>query len=247
MNELQNFNFKGSQVRTVVIDDKPYFVGKDVAMVLGYKNTKDALSKHVDSEDKLGSQIATSGQRRQMTVINESGLYSLILSSKLPSAKQFKRWVTHEVLPAIRKTGSYSIQQNYPIPQTYSDALRLAAKYYDINKKNQPKVEYFDNQMHNPGLMTVTEIAKDYGWSAKRMNLYLAEKRIIYRQGKRWVLYQKYAAKGYAQYEAFPFDDNKEVHNNLKWTQRGKKFIYDLLGKDGIYPVLQQMNLLEEV
>ena len=95
--------------------------------------------------------------------------------------------------------------------------------------------------------MTVTEIAKDYGWSAKRMNLYLAEKRIIYRQGKRWVLYQKYAAKGYAQYEAFPYDDNKEVHNNLKWTQRGKKFIYDLLGKDGIYPVLQQMNLLEEV
>lgn len=209
--------------------------------------------KIIEPEDKKEEivQISQSPQneaRPQMTMlINESGVYSLIFGSTLPSAKRFKHWVTSEVLPAIRKTGSYSIQQNYQIPQTYSDALRLAAKYYDINKKNQPKVEYFDNQMHNPGLMTVTEIAKDYGWSAKRMNLYLAEKRIIYRQGKRWVLYQKYAAKGYAQYEAFPFDDNKEVHNNLKWTQRGKKFIYDLLGKDGIYPVLQQMNLLEEV
>lgn len=243
MEELQNFNFEGNQVRTVMIDDEPYFVAPDVIKILGLSNTTVALNR-LDDDERSKFNL---GRQGETNVVNEYGLYSLILASRKPQAKQFKRWVTHEVLPDIRKTGSYSIQQNYQIPQTYSDALRLAAKYYDINQKNKPKVEYFDNQMHNPGLMTVTEIAKDYGWSAKRMNLYLAEKRIIYRQGKRWVLYQKYAAKGYAQYEAFPYDDNKEVHNNLKWTQRGKKFIYDLLGKDGIYPVLQQMNLLEEV
>lgn len=110
-NDIQNFSFNGNQVRTVLINDDPYFVGKDVAEILGYKNARDALYKHVDEEDKLGSRFATSGQNRQMTVINESGLYSLILSSKLPQAKQFKRWVTSEVLPSIHKYGAYATPQ----------------------------------------------------------------------------------------------------------------------------------------
>ncbi|MEK1389061.1 Bro-N domain-containing protein, partial [Limosilactobacillus fermentum] len=120
MNKITSYVFEGSNVRTINIDGSPYFVGKDVATILGYKNTKDALLKHVDDEDKLGSQIATSGQNREMKVINESGLYSLILSSKLPSAKKFKRWVTSEVLPAIRKTGAYQAKpkDNYQIPAT---------------------------------------------------------------------------------------------------------------------------------
>lgn len=117
MNQPQLFNFKGQQVRTVTINDEPYFVGKDVAMILGYSNTRDALVKHVDNEDKLTSQIATPGQNRNMTVINESGLYSLILSSKLPQAHEFKRWVTSEVLPSIRKHGAYMT------PQTIEKAL----------------------------------------------------------------------------------------------------------------------------
>ncbi|MGP1570393.1 MAG: BRO-N domain-containing protein, partial [Eubacteriales bacterium] len=96
-------------VRTVVIDGQPWFVGKDVATSLGYKDTVNALKSHVDDDDKLGWQFTTSGQRREMTVINESGLYSLILGSKLESAKKFKHWVTSEVLPSIRKTGSYQV------------------------------------------------------------------------------------------------------------------------------------------
>ena len=111
MNELQKFNFEGNEVRTVTINDQPYFVGKDVATVLGYKNTKDALSKHVDDEDKqiLRSQNTTLENipNRGLQIINESGLYSLIIGSKLPQAKKFKRWVTSEVLPAIRKHGAY--------------------------------------------------------------------------------------------------------------------------------------------
>lgn len=105
MNEI--FNFHGQEVRTVMFDDEPWFVGKDIAEILGYVNSRDALAKHVDEDDKLTSQIATAGQMRNQTVINESGLYSLILSSKLPQAKEFKRWVTSEVLPAIRKQGGF--------------------------------------------------------------------------------------------------------------------------------------------
>lgn len=103
----QLFNFKGQQVRTVTINDEPYFVGKDVAKILRYSNTQRSVNAHVDSEDKRGYQISTPYGTQEMTVINESGLYSLILSSKMPQAKEFKHWVTSEVLPAIRKHGAY--------------------------------------------------------------------------------------------------------------------------------------------
>ena len=110
--ELQIFQSpEFGRVRTTVVDGEPWFVGKDIALALGYINTKDALSRHVDADDKGGSRITTPSGEQEMTIINESGLYSLVLSSKLPTAKKFKRWVTSEVLPAIRKTGSYSVKQ----------------------------------------------------------------------------------------------------------------------------------------
>ena len=108
MNELQNFTFDGSMVRTITINNEPYFIGKDVAQVLGYRDTSDALKKHVDEEDKGVCEMPTPGGRQQMKMVNESGLYSLIIGSKLPTAKRFKRWVTSEVLPAIRKHGAYA-------------------------------------------------------------------------------------------------------------------------------------------
>lgn len=113
----QLFNFHNQQVRTVTINDEPYFVGKDVATILGYSNTRDALSHHVDDEDKGVAKLDTLGGRQNQTIINESGLYSLILGSKLPTAKEFKHWVTSEVLPAIRKHGAYMT------PQTIEKAL----------------------------------------------------------------------------------------------------------------------------
>lgn len=109
MNELQIFkNDEFGQVRTTIINDEPYFVGKDVAVVLGYRDTSDALKKHVDEEDKGVCEMPTPGGRQQMKMVNESGLYSLIIGSKLPTAKRFKRWVTSEVLPSIRKHGMYA-------------------------------------------------------------------------------------------------------------------------------------------
>lgn len=121
--ELQTFNFNGQSVRTLIINDEPYFVGKEVADILGYSNSRDALSKHVDEEDKGVAKCDTLGGKQELTVINESGLYSLILSSKLSSAKEFKRWVTSEVLPAIRKHGAYLTDKKAEEIITNKDAL----------------------------------------------------------------------------------------------------------------------------
>lgn len=124
MNEIQTFDFDGSGIRTLTIGTEPYFVGKDVAQVLGYRDTADALKKHVDEEDKLTRQFADSGQRREMKIINESGLYSLILGSKLPEAKRFKRWVTSEVLPSLRRNGMYAMDELLDNPDLAINALQ---------------------------------------------------------------------------------------------------------------------------
>lgn len=143
------------------------------------------------------------------------------------------------------------IYQQWNIPRTYGGALKLAAAQQEQLEKQRPKVEYYDSQMHNPGLMTTTEIAKDYGWSAHRLNQELKKRGVIYEQGKGkrkvWVPYRQYAGKGYTQYEPFAYDSGQQkgLHNILKWTQRGRKFIYDLLAEDGIRPTIEQMDLLE--
>ncbi|HDE3868938.1 TPA: ORF6C domain-containing protein [Staphylococcus aureus] len=135
MQELQTFNFEELPVRTLEVDGEPYFIGKDVADILGYANGRDALSKHVDAEDKLTSQIATAGQNRNVTIINESGLYSLIFSSKLENAKRFKRWVTSEVLPTLRKTGAYQV------PSDPMQALRIMFEATEQTKQEIKNVK----------------------------------------------------------------------------------------------------------
>lgn len=139
MNEIMKVfnNSEFGEIRTVIKDDDIYFAGKDIAEALGYKDTVNALKAHVDDEDKLTWRITTSGQARNMTVINESGVYALVFSSKLTNAKQFKRWVTSEVLPALRKTGSYSLN----IPQTLPEALRAYADEVEQHNKTKALVE----------------------------------------------------------------------------------------------------------
>lgn len=123
MNDLQVFNFERLPVRTLEVDGEPYFVGKDVADILGYKRTADAIREHVDEEDKGVGKIQTRGGKQPVTLINESGLYALIFSSKLESAKRFKRWVTSEVLPTLRKTGTYQVK-----PLTTQEQIQLIAQ-----------------------------------------------------------------------------------------------------------------------
>lgn len=151
MNELQVFkNEEFGEVRSLTLNDEPWFVGKDVADILGYTNSRKAISDHVDDEDKGVTKCDTLGGKQDLTIINESGLYSLILSSKLPTAKKFKRWVTSEVLPAIRKTGGYQI------PDNPMDALKLM---FEAQTQTNDKVEHIqedvkelkDNKLLNPG------------------------------------------------------------------------------------------------
>lgn len=251
MNELQVFkNQEFGSVRTLVVNSEPWFVGKDVAEVLGYKNTKDALVKHVDSEDKeiLKSQNATFENipNRGMTIVNESGLYSLILSSKLPSAKKFKRWVTSEVLPALRKTGQYQVKElsgQELMAKALIEAQSVLAAKDKVIEEMKPKASYYDVILNCKGLLATSVIAKDYGWSAIRLNEYLHKKGIQFKQGKTWLLYQKYATEGYAStktHEHLGNDGTNHANVHTYWTQKGRRFIYDLLKNDGIVPLIER-------
>ena len=132
MNNLQFFNFEDQSVRVVKINEEPWFVGKDLTNILGYTNGPKAIKDHVDEEDKLSERIVMSGQHRQVFLVNESGLYSLILSSNMPNAKKFKRWVTHEVLPAIRKHGAYMTDEKIEEVLTDPDTIiKLATQLKD--------------------------------------------------------------------------------------------------------------------
>ena len=261
MNELQIFsNEQFGSVRVIEQNGEPWFVGKDVADILGYTNQNEAIRDHVDEEDKLNSKTLSSfelnlGQRGGW-LINESGLYSLIMSSKMPKAKQFKRWVTSEVLPSIRKHGLYAVDEVLADPDILISALmelkeeRRKAKTLEdtVAVQNQqiaemrPKASYYDVVLNCKDLVSISVIAKDYGWSAKRMNDYLHEKGVQYRQGKIWLLYQKYAERGYTNTKthSYPGSDG-ELHTSVHtyWTQAGRLFIYGLLKEDGIFPVME--------
>lgn len=249
MNELQNFDFEGNEVRTVLIDDEPYFVGKDVAEVLGYSNVRDALSKHVDEEDKGVAFCDTLGGQQKMTTINESGLYSLIISSKLPTAKKFKRWVTSEVLPTIRKQGMYATEELLNNPDLL---IQVATKLKEERtgrllaeqqvQELKPKATYYDLILQNKSLLSVSKISKDYGMSARTMNTKLHELGVQFKQGDIWLLYAKYQDRGYTQTSTYALD---EEHSKVstKWTQAGRLFIYELLKSEGILPVIEQEDV----
>lgn len=162
MNDLQLFNNpEFGAVRAVEVDGEPWFVGKDVAQALGYNDTDQALRKHVDDEDKLTRRFDGSGQGRSMTTINESGLYSLVLSSKLPGAKKFKRWVTAEVLPTIRKTGGYQLPKDYPSAlRALADTTEKLLAAEAENEANKPKVLFADAVSTAKTSILVGELAK---------------------------------------------------------------------------------------
>lgn len=251
-NEIQIFNFENNQVRTLNIDGQPYFVGKDVADVLGYSNTRDALNRHVEFEDKKDGVVIhdSIGRQQTPTFINESGLYSLILSSKMPNAKKFKRWVTSEVLPAIVHKGVYMTDD--VIEKVIKDPdfiIKLATELKEEKTKRlvaeqqvyelKPKATYYDLVLQNKSLLSVTQIAKDYGKSAKWLNEKLHELGMQYKQGSTWLLYQKYADKGYTQSTTHVIDEcNAKLLT--KWTQAGRLAIYQILKSKNILPLIER-------
>ena len=257
MSKLEIFeNSEFGEIRTVEINNEPWFVGRDVATVLGYSNPRKAIGDHVDDEDKGVTKCDTLGGSQDLTVINESGLYSLILSSKLPNAKAFKRWVTSEVLPAIRKHGLYAIDDILENPDIAIQALtklkeeRAARKALELDNQVksqqiaelQPKATYYDLILQCKDLLSVTEIAKDYGMSAKGLNAMLHELGVQYNQSGVWFLYARYQHEGYTQTKTQNYNrpdgtQGSKVHTY--WTQKGRLFIYNLLKSEDILPTIE--------
>lgn len=235
MNEIKIFkNEDFGEVRTIEIDGDPWFVGKDVAELLGYESPSAAVSKRVDPEDKGLSKMETPSGVQEMTIINESGLYSLVLSSKLESARKFKRWITSEVIPQIRKTGAYHT------PKTYAEALRALAdeaeKAEALKKQNQlmqPKAEFFDAVTDSKTAIPIGDVAKilDIGIGRNKLFEFLRQKSILTSDNRP---YQKYIDSGYFRVIEQKYEVNGEVRINIKTLvfQKGIDWIRKQLAKE---------------
>ena len=243
---MKNLVFRSKefgQIRTCTVEGETYFVGKDVASALGYGNSREALRKHVDEEDKQASRFVTGGQQYNMTVINESGLYSLILSSKLDSARRFKRWVTSEVLPAIRKNGRYELESKAKELQQQNRLLESKnILLEEITAQQKPLTDYARIILSSTQTVTVTQIAQDYGMSPVRMNQLLFKLHIQHKVGGQWILYIPFLNKGYVQsFSSYFVKENGEVQVKVhtRWTQSGRLFLYGELKKAGVLPLIE--------
>ena len=244
---MKNLVFRSKefgQIRTCTVEGETFFVGKDVASALGYINDSKAIRDHVDEEDKrLGVQFVTPKGNRQATVINESGLYSLILSSKLDSARRFKRWVTSEVLPTIRKNGRYELESKAKELQQQNRVLESKnILLEEITAQQKPLTDYARIILSSTQTVTVTQIAQDYGMSPVRMNQLLYKLHIQHKVGGQWILYIPYLNKGYVQsFSSYFVKENGEVQVKVhtRWTQSGRLFLYEELKKAGVLPLIE--------
>lgn len=262
MNKLQVFNNEEfGQVRTVVQSEDVWFVAKDVAEVLGYNNTSKAIQMHIDEDEKADLPIWDGRQNRNQKVINESGLYSLILSSKLPSAKKFKKWVTSEVLPSIRKHGAYmtpntinALLQDPDLIIGLASQLKQEQQARQIAEQknlmltqqiaeNASKITYLDQILQSQDTVTVSQVAADYGLSAMKLNKILNDEKVQYKVNNQWLLYSKHQNKGYTKSKTVDVvhtDGSRSVKMNTRWTQKGRLFIHELLTKRGIIPEMDR-------
>ena len=242
MNDIKVFeNDAFGSVRTIDREGDVWFVGKDVAAALGYSNTNDALSRHVDPEDKYqGEGVAfpdPHGTLQYPTIINESGLYSLVLSSKLPTAKQFKRWITKEVIPSIRKTGGY-----FATPKTYVEALRALADAEEEkerlaleNEEMKPKAEFYDTVAESSTTFEVGVVAKilNFGIGRNKLFKFLRNEGILNPDN---IPYQQYVDAGYFKVVEMPYgklNGDTLVGKKTVVYQKGIDYIRKLLIKKG--------------
>lgn len=261
-NNLTTFtNDSFGAVRTISMNGEPWFVLADVCKVLELSSPHKVAERLEEDERNQIPLTDSLGRQQNTTIINESGLYSVILRSDKPQAKPFRKWVTSEILPSIRKHGAYMTPETLEAAILNPDYLiQLATALKDEQMKRkaleaetavqkqqiaelQPKASYYDVVLNCKDLLSITEIAKDYGKSGTWLNKKLHELGVQFRQGKIWLLYQKYAEKGYTSTKThtYPAEDG-EVHTKVHtyWTQKGRLFIYALLKNEGILPLIEQ-------
>lgn len=282
MNDLMIFkNEEFGEIRSIEINNEPYFVGKEICILFGDTNYRRSLA-NVENEDKMLVPIKTSGGKQNMTVINENGLYDLLFSmqpqkakgvsqneqainERIEKLKRFKRWITHEVLPSIRKTGGYIAgEENMTEDELVLKAMTvLNTKVENLKQKNKqlqednekqnqligelkPKADYTDKILKSKGTIKVNVIANDYGFTAVAFNKKLRELGIQYKEGKDWLLYRKYRGKGYTHTKTFSFvrsNGTPDTETNMEWTQKGRLFLYNKLKENGILPMIEQESL----
>ncbi|MGH0511095.1 phage antirepressor KilAC domain-containing protein [Bacillus paranthracis] len=258
MNKLQVFNNEElGQVRTVVKGEDVWFVAKDVCEVLEIKNTTQAMQK-LDPEERTMFNI---GRQGETNIINESGLYSLIMTSRKPQAKAFKKWVTSEVLPSIRKHGAYmtpntinALLQDPDLIIGLASQLKLEQQARQVAEQknlmltqqiaeNASKITYLDQILKSKDTVTVSQIAADYGLSAQNLNKILNKEKIQYKLNDQWLLYANYRNQGYTKSKTVDVthsDGSRSVKMNTRWTQKGRLFIHELLTKRGIIPEMDR-------
>lgn len=254
MTDLQIFNNdRFGQVRIIPVDGELMFVAKDVCDCLEITKHRDAISR-LDSDERGSVKLDTPGGKQDIAAINEYGLYSMVLSSRKPEAKEFKRWITHDVIPAIRKTGSYSMV----IPQTLPEALRAYAdevESHNVTKaivaqqeqqiaEFKPVKDYVDKILSSKSCLAITQIAADYGLSAQELNKILHEAGLQRKVGDQWILYKQHMAKGFTKSETFTFcrsDGRLDSKITTKWTQKGRLEIHSILTKLNIHAVCEDV------
>ena len=268
-NEIKIFNNpEFGDVRTMEIDDKPYFCASDVASMLGYARPADAIAQHCKGSVK--HRVLTNGGEQDMKFIPEGDVYRLIVRSKLPQAEKFESWVFDEVLPTIRKHGLYAPDELLNNPDLVIQAMtklkeeRLKTEKLEAEKevlalenkaKEQminelrPKLNYLDVILGSKNLLNITQIAKDYGMSGVAMNKILESLNIQYKQRDQWLLYSRYQSMGYTSSETVSYYDTKgQLQTRLatKWTQKGRLFLYEILKKNGTVPTIEKETVKNE-
>lgn len=268
MQELMIFSSpEFGEIRTLEINNEPWFVGKDVATILGYERPTKAVVDRVDEDDRrmvdgeTQSQIGIEIGQRGGWIVNESGLYCLILSSKLPKAKEFKRWVTAEVIPSIRKHGAYmtpaTIEKILDDPDTIihlATALkeeRQKRKALEAENEQQRQViadfepikRYVDTILESPGAMATSQIAADYDMSARQLNKILHEEGVQHCVNGQWLLYRRHMGQGYTKSKTFTFDRSdgrQDAKTQTYWTQKGRLWLNEILNRRGIYAIMDR-------
>lgn len=258
VNDLKIFECEEfGSVRTLDDGKEILFCGRDVAKSLGYSKPQNAISAHCKGALKRG--ILTNGGWQDMIFLKEGDVYRLIVNSKLQTAERFERWVFDEVLPSIRRHGAYAKEELLDNPDLFIEVLKelknervnnQKLKFENLKQKQiigelKPKSDYTDKILRSTNLLSISQIAKDYGMSAIQMNRILHNLGIQYKQGEQWLLYSKYHDKGYTHSETFVVkrsDGTTEIKMITKWTQKGRLFLYQKLKSEGFIPNIEKLS-----